>query len=168
MRRRFSITWVLRGLALTSVVATGPGCARMADWMMDYSLGTRLPLGVRIDHIREGSPLPLRGYYALKPGTSDLGQALESMGAPMRVRRTPTEEVLEYYYLVGRRTRFILRPLFLFPYGSAAQLNARGLEDGLDVILLVFDHAGTLKRKEYRKSTPDQDAVGVANSVILQ
>lgn len=158
----------LRCVCAAGALAAATGCAALADRALDSSLGIRLPLGLRIDHIRDGTPFSVEAFGGLEPGESDLGQALAAMGAPQRVRRTPTEEILEYYYAFGRRTRLVVRPFFLFSYANALDFTARGLEDGLDVILLTFDHAGTLRRKEFRKATPEPGAGATVKSVLLQ
>jgi hypothetical protein len=156
------------GVCTAVLLATGTvGCRLVFDQAIDRTLGYRSPIGVRINTERRGSPLSEEGYARLEPGTSTLEDALEAMGAPETVRRTPNEEILEYFYRYLRRTRLIFRPLFWLTYGSSATYNYRGQEKGLDVVTLVFDHEGRLKRKEYRRSAPARSAGAVAKTVFV-
>lgn len=149
------------------LIAWTAGCTLVFDEAIDRTLGYQSPIGVRINATRRGSPIREEGYERLVPGKSTLGDALLAMGAPETVRRTPTEEVLEYYYLYDRRTRLLVRPLFWLTYGQGATYNLHGLEEGLEVVTLVFDHEGTLRRKEFRRSAPSRSAGSVAKSVFV-
>ena len=150
------------------LAAAASGCVQVMDYAFDYSLGYRLPLGLRIDQVRDRSRLRVDAFRGLDVGTSDLGRALATMGAPTRLRRTPTEEILEYYYVYTRKTRILVRPLFFLPYGGYANFTGRGEDAGLDVVLLAFDHQGVLRRKELRLATPDESLGGVAKGAVLQ
>ncbi len=148
-------------------VSLATGCTFVFDTAIDRTLGYRSPIGVRVNATRLGTPLPVEAYNVLEPGTSTLGDALHAMGAPHVMRRTPTEEVLEYYYFFDRQTRFVFRPLFFLQYGSMASYNFRNFEDGLDVATLVFDHEGTLKQKEFRRSAPPRNAGAYAKTIFV-
>jgi len=127
-----------------------------------------MPVGLRIDQVRDRSHLRTEAFQELAVGTTDLTQALAAMGAPTRLRRTPTEEILEYYYAYTRKTRLLVRPLFFLPYGSYGRFTGRGEETGLDVVILAFNHKGILERKELRQTAPDESLGGAAKSAILQ
>ena len=143
------------------------GCLTIYETAVQRTLGTRSPLGVRIVHVREGSPLPVEGFASLEAGRSTLADVLEAVGAPRTLRRTDTEEILEYYYFYDRQTHLIVKPVFFDSYGSAASYNFYGLEDGLNSFVLVLDHEGLLKRKEYRLTAPGTSAGAILKTVFV-
>jgi len=156
-----------KGCALILVAGLNAGCTFVFDYVIDYTVGYRSPIGVRISFTRRGTPIREEAFDKLQVGTSDLGEALKTLGAPHKLWRTSTEEILEYYYLYGRNTRLVFRPLFFLPHGSYAAYNFRGSETGLDVAMLAFDHEGRLRRKEFRASTPRRTAGAVAQGVFV-
>lgn len=164
MRRLRLCAFALTAVSLTAGTV---GCTFVFDTVIDRTLGYRSPLGVRINATRRGTPLREEAFGGLEPGTSTLDDALKAMGAPQIVRCTPTGEVLEYYYFFDRQTRFVFRPLFFLQYGSMASYNFRNFEDGLDVATLFFDHQGTLKQKDFRKSAPARNAGAYAKTVFV-
>ena len=158
--------WCVRALVLAAAAA-GSGCVGVFDLVANRTLAYRSPVGVRLDRTRYASSIARSRFDQLQPGVACLDDALAALGAPHRLRRTPREEILEYYYLYGRRSRFLLRPLFFLPYGDNATYNYHSGEAGPDVIALTFDHSGLLTHKEFRRSSPDDGAAAVLESIFV-
>lgn len=143
------------------------GCFTLYNQGVDRSLAYRSPLGIRVDLTRNGTPIAADAFERLVPGESSLAESLATLGAPHRVRRTAQEETLEYYYVYDRKTRLLVRPLFFLTYGDLASYNYRGSETGPDVVALVFNHGGTLLRKELRRSAPDRSTGATLRNVFV-
>lgn len=158
---------ILFGIMTVLVLCTATGCFRVFKYGADSTLGYRSPIGVMLERTRQGTPVTEAQAARLKPGESDLGDTMAELGAPCRIRRTPDEEILEYHYLYSRRSRFLLRPFFFLPYGSAPTYNYYADDQGPAIAAFVFNHAGLLKRKELRWSTPDDSPGGNAESIFL-
>ncbi len=149
------------------VLSAGSGCMSVYRRVVERSLGYRSPIGVQLERIRTGTPVAFKTFATLKVGASSLADALDVMGVPQKIRRTPTEEILEYHYLYARKSRFLFRPFFFLPYGSLPTYNYYGDDSGPDIVALVFDHQGRLKRKEFRQSAPLDTAGATMESVFV-
>ncbi len=155
---------------LSGALLASTGCVSffsLYDHGVNRSLAYRSPIGIRVDITRHGTPVAAEKLACLVPGTSDLAGALAVLGAPHRLRRTPDEEALEYYYVYDRETRLLVKPLFFMSQGGMASYNYRGSETGTDVVALVFDHGGRLLRKEFRSSTPDGSTGAMLENVFV-
>lgn len=87
---------------------------------MGATLAVALCTGCRYQVVRidVGSPPPEGAYQSIELGQSQRGDVLDALGAPIHVRYTPREEVLEFEFAQRRGTdlEFIL-PTAAFAWG---------------------------------------------------
>ena len=103
-----------------------------------------------VNRERVGTPLDLEAFETLEPGSSDLGDSLDALGAPHLIERENDDEETHLWWIHRDLADINLRlqlPLSFFGYRHNVFQYFQG-DDQNNTIHLAFDDEGQLLQKE--------------------